>query len=238
MLARDGGIEAVVVQLQALRGVESDASGTIRAEAGASHASVGRFAAQQGLSGLEFAAGIPGTVGGWVAMNAGIGPVEMKDVIERVDWIERENGEVRSLARAELDFHYRALEMPHGATVVRAHFRGIPAEPETIHARVRELLAKRRETQPVDQRSCGSVFKNPPGDWAGRLIEAAGLKGSNRGGAVISEKHANFIENRGGATASDVLELIDLARAQVLDRFGIELETEVRIVGENSGGKA
>jgi UDP-N-acetylmuramate dehydrogenase len=228
-LVRDEGVRAVVLRLHALRRVEWSPQGGLRAEAGATHATVTRFCAERGLAGLEFAVGIPGTVGGWIAMNAGIGAREMKDAVEAVELVA--DGQVREWPAHALGFGYRRAELPAGAVVSAARFRVTSDEPAAIRARMQELLARRRATQPVDQPSFGSVFKNPPGDFAGRLIEAAGLKGAREGGAEISTVHANFIVNRGGATARDALALMDRARAAVRDRFGIELEPEVRVVG-------
>lgn len=230
---RDGGVRGVVVRLHGLRALERRPDHGIFAEAGVTHTRICRFAADQGLSGLEFAVGIPGTVGGWLAMNAGIGSREVKDAVRALEWLDPESG-LRELPASALRFHYRALELPPGAVVLSATFQAEPDAPEAIRARMRELLARRRETQPIDELSCGSVFKNPPGDHAGRLIEAAGLKGASEGAAQISTVHANFIVNRGGARAADVLRLIERARAAVAERFGVELETEVRIVGEDA----
>lgn len=235
LLVSDAGIAGVTVQLHALRELQAGPEGRITAQAGTRHSRVVRFAEEHGGGGLEFGVGIPGTVGGWVAMNAGIPSVEVKDVVDRVDWIEPGGSEIREVGRHELEFSYRRLALPPGAVIVAAVFRTEPADPAVIRERMRGLLDQRRDTQPVDQRSCGSVFKNPAGDRAGRLIDAAGLKGVRRGDAAISEKHANFIENRGRATAADVLALIDLARREVAERFAIELETEVRFVGRDAG---
>jgi UDP-N-acetylmuramate dehydrogenase len=230
-LVRDEGIRGVVVRLHALRALRAEAGGAIEAEAGVSHRRIARLCAARALAGLEFAAGIPGTVGGWVVMNAGIAEREMKDVVERVDVLLGAEAAPRALARGELLFAYRRLELPAGAIVVGARFGTRPGDAHAIRAGMQALLDQRRRTQPVDQPSCGSVFKNPPGDWAGRLIEAAGLKGEACGGAEISTRHANFIVNRGGATAADVLRLIERARGEVVQRFGVELELEVQVQG-------
>ena len=233
------GFPGVVVQLTALRAIRRVAgSGTevhVHAESGCSHSRVTRFCAEQGLTGLEFAVGIPGTVGGWLAMNAGTGEVEMKDVVQSVEWLEPAVLESREVARSELHFRYRDLDLPSGAVLLAATFRTTPGDPEEIRATMRQLSDARRATQPVDRLSCGSVFKNPPDDYAGRLIEAAGLKGAREGGAEISSTHANFIVNRANACASDVFRLIARARDEVARRFGIELETEVEILGEPEG---
>jgi UDP-N-acetylmuramate dehydrogenase len=197
---------------------------------------VSRFCADRGRSGLEFAVGIPGTVGGWMRMNAGTREREMKDVVESVAIADPSGRGVRELSAAELRFRYRSLELEPGAVVVGARLRTSEEDPERVRARMRTLLDERRATQPLDRLSCGSVFKNPEGDHAGRLIEAAGLKGRRSGDAEISDVHANFIVNRGGATASDVLRLIEIARTEVARRFSVELETEVEIVGADGGG--
>lgn len=230
-LVRDGGVRGVVVRLHALRRLERDPQGRVVAEAGVTHTRACRFAAKRGLAGLEFAVGIPGTVGGWLAMNAGIGTRDTQDAVERVDWLEA-GGELRSVPAGELRFRYRALERPPGTLLLGAVFRTEPDEPAAIRARMRTFLDARRDAQPIDERSCGSVFVNPEGDYAGRLIEAAGLKGRREGGAEISRVHANFIVNTGNALASDVLRLIEVARVAVASRFDVELETEVQIAGD------
>jgi UDP-N-acetylmuramate dehydrogenase len=232
LLVRDGGVRGVVVRLAGLRGVSLGAGGALRAEAGASHSAVTRFAADQGRAGLEFAVGIPGTVGGWIAMNAGTREREMKDVVTSVELFDPAEGRAVTRARGELRFHYRRTELPPGAVVLAASFATTADEPEAIRERHKRLMAQRRATQPVDQPSCGSVFVNPPGDFAGRLIEAAGLKGAQVGGAMISPLHANFIVNVGGARAADVLALIEQARAAVLETSHVALQTEVHVVGE------
>ena len=231
-IAPDAGLRCLVVRLHGLRTLECDEAGGVRAESGASHASVTRFCAERGLSGLEFAVGIPGTVGGWLAMNAGTSSREMKDVVDHIELMDPATGQVRELNAEQVRFRYRALEVPAHTVLLGARFRTQPGQREEIRAHMRQLMAERRETQPVDQLSCGSVFKNPPGDAAGRLIESAGLKGRREGGAEISTVHANFIVNRGGATTADVLRLVDRARTEVLRQFGIQLEPEVRVLGE------
>lgn len=167
-------------------------------------------------------------------MNAGIHGREMKDLLVSLEVFEPERGEIVARGRDDLRFHYRSTELSPGAVVVSATFRTSPGSPDEIRERQKAHLAQRRATQPVDQPSCGSVFKNPPGDFAGRLIEAAGLKSAHEGEAMISPLHANFIVNRGGAKAAHVLRLIERARAEVSAQFGIALETEVQICGEES----
>jgi len=233
LLVRDGGVRGAVVRLAGLREIALGRDGRVRAEAGASHTSVTRFCAENGRAGLEFAVGIPGTVGGWIAMNAGTREREMKEVVAEVELFDPEAQAFRTLERSELRFAYRHVELPGGAVVVAASFATEADAPERIRERQQRGMARRRATQPVDQPSCGSVFVNPPGDFAGRLIEAAGLKGARAGGAMISELHANFIVNTGGARAADVLALIERARAAVRAQSGVALKTEVRIAGED-----
>ncbi|MCE2390386.1 MAG: UDP-N-acetylmuramate dehydrogenase [Proteobacteria bacterium] len=230
-LAREEGVRGLVLRLSGLRRVERLDGGSLRAEAGATHTQVIRFCEQAALTGLEFGAGIPGTVGGWVAMNAGIREREMGDVLHAVEYAEPSGEGCFALAREELSFEYRCTHLPDGAVVVAATFETRPGEPERIRAATRAQLEQRRASQPVDRLSCGSVFKNPPGDHAGRLIEAANLKGLRVGGAEVSEVHANFFVNRGEATADDVLELIGHVRERVLQHAGLCLETEVRVLG-------
>jgi UDP-N-acetylmuramate dehydrogenase len=231
----DGGIDGVVLQMRRMRELELRPDGTLRAECGVSHATLTRHCIRHGRSGLEFGAGIPGTIGGWVAMNAGIGEREVKDAIAAIELMRADGSDVVTLQRPELRFEYRALRaLEPGSVIVAAIFETSESTPEAVQAEVDRLLAHRQATQPLDVPSCGSVFKNPEGDHAGRLIEAAGLKGESIGGAEISSVHANFIANRGDACAEDVVALIEQARQTVRAATGIELETEVKIVGRES----
>jgi len=231
-LCLDGGLDGVVLQLGRLRRLEERPGRLVRAEAGVSHSQVANFCMQRGFAGLEFAAGIPGTVGGWVAMNAGIPGREIGDVVREIEVASPTGGGIRHLAREALQFRYRALRgLAAGSVVVSALFAVEISTPAAVRASVERLLERRARTQPLSVPSCGSVFKNPPGDFAGRLIETAGLKGCRIGGAEISKLHANFIANVGRATAGDVLALIDEARSRVLRTAGRRLEPEVRIVG-------
>lgn len=232
VLVREGGLRGVVVRLRKLRRIEQRAPDLIEVEAGASHATITRFCSQHGLSGLEFGAGIPGSLGGWLAMNAGIGVREMKDVVRDIEVLDRKGRTTTTLPRAALDFRYRELAgLEPGSVIVAARLEVVPSERAKVEAEVERLLDQRHRTQPIDQPSCGSVFRNPPGDYAGRLIESVGLKGSRAGAAEISMVHANFIVNHGDATATDVLCLIERARDLVAARTGIRLETEVKILG-------
>lgn len=232
LLVRDGGLPGIVVNLTRFSGCRDQGADRIYAEAGMGYPRLSLRAQAQGLSGLEFAVGIPGTVGGAVVMNAGIPGAETKDLLEELTVVGK-GGDLLVIPAASIPFGYRSSDLPWGL-VIGALFRLRPSSPEVIEERARILLLRRRETQPLSFPNVGSVFKNPPGDYAGRLIELAGLKGVQRGGAQIAERHANFIVNRGGSCASDVLELIDLARRSVLDRFGVTLETEVRVVGKEA----
>lgn len=228
----DDGLDGIALKLARFRRLEQTDDTTIEAEAGVRHASITRFCVDANLAGLEFAAGIPGTVGGWLAMNAGIGLREMKDATLAIQWMSADGIQTKWTKRDELDFRYRALRgLPDGAVLLAARFEVEPAEPGAVKTRVDEHNTKRALTQPVHVPSCGSVFRNPEGDFAGRLIESAGLKGMRVGGAHVSSIHANFIVTEAGARASDVTRLIDAVRDAVQADSGIQLETEVKIIG-------
>lgn len=184
----------------------------------------------KGLGGLEFLAGIPGTAGGAVAMNAGAWGSEVGGLVQQVRLVTSK-GEVKTWGRSRLKFIYRALSIPKGAVIIRVKFELKRERPEVVIEKVSDYLKKRQESQPSRYPSGGSVFKNPPEDYAGRLIERSGLKGKKIGGAMISPKHANFIVNTGGARATDILALMDLAQRKVKEQTGIELEPEIRVVG-------
>ena len=232
LLVREGGIRGVVLRLKKLRRIDRVGSTLISVEAGASHATITRYCVEHALTGLEFAAGIPGTLGGWLAMNAGIGVREMKDVVFDIDVLDRTGPQELQIARHQLDFRYRALRgLEPGSIIVAARLQVEESEQAKVQSEIDRLLAHRQASQPIDIPSCGSVFQNPPGHFAGQLIEAAGLKGASEGAAEISSVHANFIVNHGGATATDVLGLIERARAQVAAETGIQLETEVKLLG-------
>ena len=231
-LVCDGGIDGVVLHLGRFRSVEEKPPGSLRVEAGVSHATLTNFCIRHGLAGLEFGAGIPGTVGGWTRMNAGIGERELRHALIEAEVASADGSRLDALGPGELQPVYRDLAgLAHGAVVVSTLLRVSTSSPERVRAEVELLRARRAETQPLDLPSCGSVFKNPPGDFAGRLIEAAGLKGARAGAAEISTRHANFIVNHGGARAADVLALIERAKSEVGARFGVSLEPEVRVVG-------
>ena len=194
--------------------------------------------AKAGRTGLEFGAGVPGTVGGSVVGNAGAFGREVKDGLVSADLIDP-HGRIHSVSAADCRFTYRDSifkSQMQGWVVRIATFETGEGDPSRIRARIKEVQKHRRETQPIEKRSLGSTFKNPPGDAAGRLIDASGLKGRRIGAAQISEKHANFIVNLGGASADDVLALMAEMRHRVFERFGIELEPEIRVIGRTPGG--
>lgn len=231
LLVADEGLDAVVVRLgEAISGAELLPGDRVRAGAGISLAKLAVFAAEAGLSGLEFAHGIPGSLGGAVFMNAGAYGGEMKDVLESAE-IALPDGTLREAPAEELELSYRhsALE-GSGALVTAATVKLTPAEPEAIRARMRELMEKRRASQPLDMPSAGSTFKRPVGGYAAALIDQAGLKGFAIGGAQVSEKHAGFVINRGGATFDDVLRLMEHIQKTVLEKSGVRLAPEVRIL--------
>ena len=190
-----------------------------------------RQGVRQGFSGLEFAEGIPGTVGGAVVMNAGAYGTEMEKIVVRVEGLTP-NGEEKTFARADLVFSYRATDLPRGFIVTRVCFLLSQGSPAEMNQKMRELVIKRKRSQPAGFPNSGSMFRNPPGDFSGRLIEAAGLKDKRIGRAEISSRHANFIVNLGGARAADVKALMELARAEVKEKFGVELIPEVHLMGD------
>ena len=233
LLAPDEGLDRLVIDTSAgLDRLEAgDASGTVMAEAGVSLARLADFACRQGLTGLEFAHGIPGTVGGAVCMNAGAYGGEMAQVVSEVSVLFPEAG-IRTLSGADLAFGYRRsflTERPD-AVVLRASFRLGPGDPDAIRASMRELMEKRRASQPLEWPSAGSTFKRPEGHFAGTLIDQCGLKGLTVGGAQVSEKHAGFVINRGGASSADIRELIRQIQEWVLAETGVRLEPEVKII--------
>jgi UDP-N-acetylmuramate dehydrogenase len=190
-----------------------------------------REAARKGCGGLEFAEGIPGTIGGALFMNAGAYGSEFEKVIDRVDGFTREGEPIR-LSRDEMTFSYRDAHLPAGMVVTEVQLRLRQEDSAKVTSRVRDLVTKRKSSQPSGYPNSGSMFRNPPGDFAGRLIEAAGLKGKKIGHAQISQRHGNFIVNLGGAKGADVRQLMELARNEVRARFGVELEPEVRLLGD------
>jgi len=233
-LASDAPLAGVVIQLSRFRRLEARPEDTLRIEAGVSHSQITRFCCEHGFAGLEFGAGIPGSFGGWLAMNAGIPDREIGDRVLELEVASPSGSGIRHLPASELHFRYRSLRgLAPGSVIVSARVRVERSTPEAVRSKVDALLARRGQSQPLSVPSCGSVFKNPPGDHAGRLIEAAGLKGHQVGGAQISPVHANFIANTGGASAADVFELIELVQRTVESQTGTRLEREVRLLGGN-----
>ena len=231
LLVRDGGIRGVVVSAtKMLRDLERLDSFLVRAGAGLPCTQLARQCIRWGLGPSEFFAGIPGTVGGALAMNAGAHGGETWERVESVRTIDRD-GEIHERAPAEYTVGYRSVTGPANEWFLEAIFRLDPEVTPSMDT-MKAMLERRKTTQPLGLPSCGSVFRNPPGDYAARLIEAAGLKGYRIGGAEVSEKHANFIINRDEATATDIEELIEHVRQTVRDVHGIELVHEVKIVGE------
>ena len=190
-----------------------------------------REAVRRGYAGLEFAEGIPGSVGGALVMNAGAYGSEMEKIVDRVEGMSV-HGEPAGFERERLAFSYRDAHLPVGTIVTQVRLRLRRGNVEEMREKLRELVTKRKKSQPSGYPNSGSMFRNPPGDFAGRLIEAAGLKGKRIGGAEISERHANFIVNLGGAKAEEVRKLMQIVQAEVKKQFGIELVPEVRLVGE------
>jgi UDP-N-acetylmuramate dehydrogenase len=180
---------------------------------------------------MEFLAGVPGTLGGAVMMNAGAYGEETGDYVDSIS-IVTPSGNTEELVGSEIYFSYRKSTVPEGSVIYSVTLKLKDGEREQVKERVEKNLSMRRASQPLDMPNCGSVFKNPPGGYAARLIEASGLKGFKIGGAMISPRHANFIVNTGNAKASDILALIEVTRKRVKEDSGIELETEVRVVGE------
>lgn len=238
LLVRDGGLRGTVVCTKGrLKQMRSLGPNRVMAESGVAGAQVARFCAERGLVGAEFLAGIPGTLGGALAMNAGAFGGETWAIVARVRTVDR-SGRVRWRDRSEFSVGYRAVSgLCHDEWFLAAELSLRSGDTGVARGRIRELLARRAESQPTSVPSCGSTFRNPPGDFAGRLIESAGLKGCRRGGAVVSTKHANFIVNTGDASAADIEGLIDHVRAVVLQASGVDLQPEVRIVGEQPGAK-
>ena len=229
LLAPDQGLAGLTVRL-ALKETEWLPGDRLRAGAGLLNTVLLSRVLRQGLCGLAPLAGVPGTVGGAVAMNAGTALGEIAEVLEAVEGVDARG--FRTLSRAELPMHYREGGLPEGFVVTAAIFRLRREGAEEERQKVNHHLQRRMATQPLDMPSCGSVFRNPPGDHAGRLIESVGLKGWRSGGACLSERHANFIVNEGDATATDVMHCIRTAWERVRDQAGVTLVPEVRVLGD------
>jgi len=232
LLVRDGGFAGTVILQHDTHGAMRLEGELVFADAGVASPKVARFAATHGFAGAEFLAGVPGTVGGALAMNAGCYGSETWEFVARADTIDR-NGRIRARRPSDFELGYRHVALPTEEWFVGAWFQFPRGDGERSRRRIKDLLARRIATQPLNLPNAGSVFRNPPGDHAARLVEACGLKGFAVGGARISEMHANFIVNPGGAArAADIEAIIGHAQRAVRARFGIELVPEVRIIGE------
>ncbi len=233
LLVRDGGIRGTVIATSGVvDGLEQIDEKTVRAEAGVACAKVARFCARAGLSGAEFLAGIPGTMGGALAMNAGAFGGETWDVITAVETLNQQ-GQCQHRQPEDFEIAYRHVTGPKGEWFVAAQLQlESGGEPEALQARIKALLAKRGDSQPTSLPNAGSVFRNPEGDFAARLIEVCGLKGQCENAACVSDKHANFIINTGGATAHDVETLIERIMQEVEEKQAVQLQREIHIVGE------
>jgi UDP-N-acetylmuramate dehydrogenase len=231
LLVSDRGMRGLVIKLGAgFARIEFDVC-DVRAGAAAQFGELAELTVEYGLEGLEFAEGIPGSVGGGLVMNAGAFGGEMARVVTAVHGVDA-SGVTRVLSPDEIGFAYRRTSLPSRFVITSVDFRLRLGDHAGLRARVAEIREKRARRQPRAIPNAGSIFKNPPGGFAGRLLEAAGLKGERKGGAAFSERHANFIVNLGGASAAEVRALIELARARVLANAGVELESEVRLVGD------
>lgn len=230
LLVRDKGIRGVVVSLARLRSIKEEPGSVLYAEGGVGMPTLIGYAIRRSLAGLEWAAGIPGTVGGCVVMNAGTRLGEMKGSVKAVR-IVTPTGALLDCHARDIAFGYRRAELPAGV-VAGVWLQLRPGVRSDIEKVVKDYLRYRRDTQPLTSPSAGCVFRNPPNDSAGRIVEMAGLKGEQVGGAEVSQKHANFIVNQGHASAKDVLTLIRKVRTQVARKTGVKLELELKVVGQ------
>lgn len=232
LIIKDGGIRGIVMYLGNLNEIKKDDTKVI-AQSGARIINVSREAYADSLSGLEFACGIPGSIGGALYMNAGAYGGEVKDVLESTIVID-DQGQLRSLLASELDLSYRRSNIADNHYIVlEATFALRKEKQEAIKAIMDDLTFKRESKQPLEYPSCGSVFKRPPGNFAGKLIQESGLQGKMIGGAQVSLKHAGFIVNKDGCTAQEYIDLIRFVQKTVKEKFGVTLEREVRIIGED-----
>lgn len=232
LIVRDGGVRGVVIRLgKAFAKVTCTDVVTLECGAGASGILVSSTARDNGIAGLEFLRSIPGTVGGFVRMNGGAYGGEVKDILRDCDVVTRD-GTLMTLSVDDLHYSYRHSELPDGAIVVAARFQGHPGEPEAIQAEMDRISASREASQPLRSKTGGSTFKNPDGHKAWQLVDAAGCRGLQIGGAQVSEKHTNFLINTGDATSADIEALGEEVRARVMAHSGIELIWEIQRVGE------
>jgi UDP-N-acetylmuramate dehydrogenase len=231
LIVMDQGVRGWAISLtRGLRRIRRNGE-RVEAEAGALLQRLVQFSAQRGLSGFEPFTGIPGTVGGGIAMNAGAWGSELKDLALSVTLMEKD-GKIVERPRSRLQFSYRGLVLPRGSIILKAQFQLKRGDREEIRERIKSYSERRRRTQPLDYPSAGSIFKNPENARAGKVIDETGLKGFRIGQAMISERHGNFIINLGGATAKEILQLMEWVEKRVYEKKGISLEREVKVVGE------
>ena len=234
LLVRDGGVRGTVIntrsRLKEMRLIDSD---RVYVEVGVPCAHVARFCSDLGLTGAEFLAGIPGTMGGALKMNAGAFGGETWQIVDQLEMLNQQ-GQVINRNKHEFEVAYRSVKGIDDEWFLAAELKLTKGDSQVSQLQIKALLEKRNTSQPTNKPTCGSVFKNPVGDHAARLIEACGLKGYRVGGAIVSEKHANFIENQGNATAVDIETLIQHIQTQVQQQFGISLQTEVCRIGEEA----
>lgn len=233
-LVRDGGIRGLVIITQGcLKSLEQTHDNEVKADVGVAAAQLARYSARLGLTGLEFLAGVPGTVGGALRMNAGCFGSETWQFVDRVDMLSRD-GQITQFTANQFSIHYRHVDYNFPGWFISGYFKLQSGDKELSLQKIKTLLDKRASTQPTNVPTCGSVFRNPPGDFAGRLIEQTGLKGFRIGKVHISEKHGNFFVNEGGATAKDIEALITYVINSVEAKFSIRLHPEVHIIGNHS----
>jgi UDP-N-acetylmuramate dehydrogenase len=237
LLVSDDGIDGIVISLREFNKIEltrqqDETIGVIFAGSGARLAAVINFAQKQGLAGMESLSGIPGSIGGAVFMNAGSYGMEIGRLIESVTVMDMQ-GNLGVLKKEEIGFGYRSSDIPADRVILSANLRLMKADPGEIQERMREVLERKRESQPLNESSAGCVFRNPPEDSAGRLIEEAGCKGLSKGGIEVSHVHANYFINRGAASCRDFLDLMNEVKMKVKEKSGIDLEPEIRLAGRN-----
>jgi len=237
LLVKDSGIEGIVISLQSLKRFkiveDSENFACFYVEAGVLLSNLINFAMKKGYSGIEALAGIPGTFGGAIYMNAGSFGREIKDVLTSVS-LMKDNGSMETLKKDDIRFSYRNSNIPDGDIILHAEIFLKKDSPENVSIRICEFLKRRRQTQPISQHSAGCVFKNPEGNFAGELIESAGCKGMRVGDAEVSTVHANFFINRGSATCKDFINLMETVKEKVKKSSGITLEPEIKIVGRDT----
>jgi len=232
LIIKDTGFNGVIIKLSNNYKAIEVHDEEIIASAGTLMSSIASKALHNSLAGFEFASGIPGTIGGAVVMNAGAYGKEIKDIVEKIDVID-DSGEIKNYHNSELDFNYRHSKIQDSKeTIIRVYLKLEKGNKENIADEMKALTKRRNEKQPIEYPSAGSVFKRPKGHYAGQLIQDSGLKGLTLGGAKVSPKHAGFIVNQGDATAEDIINLIQVVKKTVFDKFGVMLETEVRIIGD------